>query len=236
LASRDCGTFLNPLRVAVRWLYFLHEQARFLARRLHRTVVGRGRADRDSDLVTGIDWYAARAAGVVAYALLTSSVLVGVLLGGKARLRRWPAFALTDLHRFLSVLAGVFIGVHVAALLVDTYAHVSVVTLVVPGASSYRPFWLALGTVAFELLVAVSISNVFRKRLGHARWRRIHYLTFGVWIAATAHGIGAGTDAGVGWLRVLYLVSIGSVISAIAWRVARPAPTPARAPARRGRD
>jgi sulfoxide reductase heme-binding subunit YedZ len=186
--------------------------------------------------VSGVDWYAARAAGVVAYALLTSGVLLGVLLGGRARLPRWPAFAVTDVHRFVSILTGVFIAIHVYALLLDRYAHVSVVTLVVPGASSYRPFWLALGTIALELLFAVAISNVLRKQIGHKRWRRVHYLTFGVWIASTAHGIGAGTDATAGWLRVLYLVSIGTVAVALLWRTGREAVTPARAPARRVRD
>jgi sulfoxide reductase heme-binding subunit YedZ len=186
--------------------------------------------------VSGLDWYAARAAGVVAYALLTSGVLLGVLLAGRARLPRWPAFAVTDVHRFVSLLTGVFIAIHVSALLLDQCAHVSVATVVVPGATSYRPFWIALGTVALELLVAVAVSNVLRKRIGHARWRRVHYLTFGVWIAATAHGIGAGTDASAGWLRILYLVSIGWVAIALTWRVGRGAVTPARAPARRGRD
>jgi methionine sulfoxide reductase heme-binding subunit len=186
--------------------------------------------------VSGIDWYAARAAGVVAYALLTSGVLLGVLLAGRARLPRWPAFAVTDVHRFVSILTGVFIAIHVYALLLDRYAHVSVITLVVPGASSYRPLWLALGTIALELLLAVALSNVLRKRLGHVRWRRVHYLTFGVWIASTAHGIGAGTDASAGWLRVLYLVSIGCVALALIWRTGRGAVTPARAPARRARD
>jgi sulfoxide reductase heme-binding subunit YedZ len=186
--------------------------------------------------VSGFDWYAARAAGVVAYALLTSGVLLGVLLAGRARLPRWPAFAVTDVHRFLSILTGVFIAIHVWALLLDRYAHVSVATLVVPGATSYRPFWLALGTVALELLLAVAASNLLRKRIGHMRWRRVHYLTFVVWIASTAHGVGAGTDATAGWLRSLYLVSIGSVALALTWRVGRGAVTPARAPARRGRD
>jgi len=186
--------------------------------------------------VSGVDWYTARAAGVVAYALLTSGVLLGVLLGGRARLPRWPAFAVTDVHRFVSILTGVFIAIHIYALLLDQYAHVSVVTLVVPGASSYRPFWLALGTIALELLLAVALSNVLRKRIGHRRWRRVHYLTFGVWIASTAHGIGAGTDASAGWLRVLYLVSIGMVALAVLWRTGREAVTPARAPAPRARD
>jgi sulfoxide reductase heme-binding subunit YedZ len=186
--------------------------------------------------VSGIDWYAARAAGVVAYALLTSGVLLGVLLAGRARLPRWPAFAVTDVHRFISLLTGVFIAIHIYALLLDRYAHVSIATLLVPGASSYRPFWLALGTIALELLFAVALSNLLRKRLGHMRWRRVHYLTFGVWIAATAHGIGAGTDTSAGWLRALYLVSIGSVALAATWRAGREAVTPARAPARRARD
>ena len=186
--------------------------------------------------MSGIDWYAARAAGVVAYALLTSGVLLGVLLAGRARLPRWPAFAVTDVHRFISLLTGVFIAIHVYALLLDRYAHVSVTTLVVPGATSYRPFWVALGTVALELLFAVALSNVLRKRLSHVRWRRVHYLTFGVWFASTLHGIGAGTDATAGWLRVLYLVAIGTVAFATLWRVTRPALVPARAPARRARD
>jgi len=185
--------------------------------------------------VTSLDWDAARAAGVVAYSLLTVSVLLGVLLAGRAVLPRWPAFAVTDVHRFVSRLTGAFIAIHVFALLLDRYAHVSPLTIVVPGASSYRPFWLALGTVALELLLAVALSNALRKRIDHARWRRIHYLTFGVWIAATAHGIGAGTDATAGWLRFLYLTAIGSVALAVTWRVGRDAAIPARAPARRGR-
>jgi sulfoxide reductase heme-binding subunit YedZ len=179
--------------------------------------------------VNGIDWYAARAAGVVAYCLLTSGVLLGVLLAGRARLPRWPQFAVTDVHRFVALLTGAFVVLHVFALLLDRYVHTSLLAVLVPGASSYRPFWVALGTVALELLAAVGISNLLRKRLGHSRWRRIHYLTFAVWAAATAHGIGAGTDAGAEWLRLLYVVSIGSVAAALAWRAGRSA---AGAPAR----
>jgi len=185
--------------------------------------------------MSGIDWYTARAAGVVAYALLTFGVLLGVLLAGRARLPRWPAFAVTDVHRYVSLLTGVFIAIHVYALLLDRYAHVSIATLVVPGATSYRPFWVALGTIALELLAAVALANLLRKRIGHMRWRRVHYLTFGVWIASTAHGVGAGTDGTAGWLRFLYLTSIGSVALAVIWRTSRDAVTPARAQAQRGR-
>jgi sulfoxide reductase heme-binding subunit YedZ len=184
--------------------------------------------------VTAIDWYTARAAGVVAYALLTGGVLLGVLLAGRARLPRWPAFAVTDVHRFVALLTGAFVVLHVSTLLLDRYVHTSVVSVLIPGVSTYRPFWVALGTVALELLAAVGVSNLLRKRLGHARWRRFHYLTFAVWAAATAHGIGAGTDAGAEWLRLFYVVAVGSVAAAVAWRAGSrrfaPSPSPARAP------
>ena len=178
--------------------------------------------------MNGIAWYTARSAGVVAYALLTGGVLLGVILAGRVRVPLWPAFAVTDVHRFVALLTAAFVVLHVYALLLDRYVHTSLVAVLVPGAGTYRPFWVALGTVALELLAAVGISNLLRKRLGHVRWRRIHYLTFAVWAAATAHGIGAGTDAGAGWLRLLYVVAVGSVAAAVAWRGVRPSVVPVR--------
>jgi len=172
------------------------------------------------ELSGSIDWYAARAAGVVAYVLLTSGVVLGTALSGRARLRRWPAFAITDVHRFVAVLSGVFIAVHVLAISLDTYTPFSLVQIVVPGASSYRPLWVALGIVSAELLAAIAVTNVLRTRLPYRLWRRVHYLTFAVWAGATVHGLGAGTDAGAGWLRVLYSVSIAAVVATVAWRVA----------------
>lgn len=170
-----------------------------------------------------VDWYAARAAGVVAYVLIAVGVLLGVLLGGRARLPRWPAFAVADVHRFVGLLAGTFVALHVLTVWADSMVHFSLLQLVVPFASSYRPFWVGLGTVAAELLVAVAATNTLRKRIGFARWKRWHYLTFVLWLAATAHGIGAGTDAGEEWLRLLYVSSVAAVAGAIVWRVGRTA-------------
>lgn len=169
--------------------------------------------------MTGVDWYTARAAGVVAYALLTSGVLLGVLLAGRVRVPWWPQFAVTDVHRFVALLTGGFVLLHIYSLVLDKYVPTSLVAALVPGASSYRPVWVALGTIAFELLAAVGISNLLRKQIGHSRWRRIHYLTFLVWAFATAHGIGAGTDTGAEWLHLVYVVSVASVTAAVAWRL-----------------
>jgi sulfoxide reductase heme-binding subunit YedZ len=168
-----------------------------------------------------LDWYTARAAGMLAYVLLTGGVLLGVLLAGRVRLPRWPAFAVTDVHRFVGLLVAVFVGLHVLAIALDTYVHFSLVQILVPGASSYRPLWVALGIVSAELLVAVAVSNLLRRRLGHHRWKRVHYLTFVVWAGAAVHGIGAGTDSNTAWLRLLYVVSIAGVLGAVVWRVGR---------------
>ena len=158
-----------------------------------------------------VDWYAARAAGVVAYLLLTSSIVLGLVLAGRARLERWPRFALEDVHRFAGLLAGWFIGIHVLLLLVDAQAKLSLAAVILPFTSSYRPLWTGLGVVAAELLVAIAVSNHYRKRLPHGLWRRLHYLNFAVWVAATGHGLGAGSDRGSGWLLSLYLISATTV-------------------------
>ena len=171
--------------------------------------------------MSAVDWYAARAAGVVAYTLLTTSVLLGTLLSGRARSRTWPAFAVADVHRFVALLTGWFVALHVVTVLLDSVVPFSLAQVLVPDAASYRPFWVGLGTVAAELLLAIALTNLYRKELGFRLWRRAHYLTFGVWLAGAAHGIGAGTDASAPWLRLLYVVSVGGVAAAVAWRVAR---------------
>jgi len=158
-----------------------------------------------------VDWYAARAAGIVAYLLLSSSVVLGLLLAGKERLERWPRFALEDVHRFAGLLAGGFIALHVLTIWIDSQAHLNLAQLIVPFTSSYRPLWTGLGIVAVELLVALAITNRYRKQISHAVWRRLHYLNFAVWLGATAHGLGAGTDAGSGWFLLLFGVTAGIV-------------------------
>ncbi len=167
---------------------------------------------------SALTWYLARASGVVAFVLLTLVVLVGVGLAGKVRLT-WPRFAVVDVHRFGSILVGVFIAVHAATLALDTYLPFSVVQLVVPFASHYRPLPTALGIVAMELLVAVAITNLLRTRLPYRAWRRAHYLTLLVWLAATVHGLTVGSDRGSAWLDAIYFSSIVAVLTALIVRV-----------------
>jgi predicted ferric reductase len=170
---------------------------------------------------TAVDWYAARAGGVVAYVLLSAVVVVGLALAGKERLPGWPRFAMEDVHRFGGMLVGAFVSAHVLLLLIDSKAHLSLAQIIVPFSSSYRPFWTGLGTVAVELLLALAVANHYRKRISHQLWRRLHYLNFAVWLGATAHGLGAGTDRSSVWLLWIYFIAIGAVAGFTVRRVLR---------------
>jgi predicted ferric reductase len=172
-------------------------------------------------VAAGTAWYAARAGGMLAYLLLSASVAVGLLMSGRARLQRWPRFALEDVHRFLGILAGTFIAVHGAALLLDHVVPFSLAQLLVPGTDSYRPLWVALGIVAAELLAALAVTNHYRKRLPHRVWRRLHMLNFAVWALALVHGLTAGTDASTTWALVLYAGSAWLVLALLIHRISQ---------------
>ncbi|HEX5246633.1 MAG TPA: hypothetical protein VFW41_05835 [Gaiellaceae bacterium] len=164
-------------------------------------------------------WYAARASGVAAYVVLSVVVAIGITLGGKAQSRRWPRFAVEDIHRFGGLLVGSLIVVHVGAIALDSFLPFSIVQLVVPFTARYRALWTGLGIFAAELLLALAITNHYRKRMPHRLWRTAHYANFAVWTLASLHGIFAGTDRSATWLAVLYGLAISTVVSLIAWRV-----------------
>lgn len=163
-------------------------------------------------------WYAARAGGIVAYLLVSACVLAGILLAGKRRVPGLPRFAVEDVHRFLGILAGVFVAVHVGAIALDTVVPFSLTQIVVPFTAGYRPLATGLGVVALELLLAVSVANRLRSRLPYRVWRRTHYATLAVWLLATAHGALSGTDRNQTWLLWLYAVTVGAVACAAAVR------------------
>ena len=171
--------------------------------------------------VSTVPWYVARAGGLVAFGLLTSSVLLGLALSGRVRLGRWPRFALEDVHRFAGLLTGAFIAVHVLALLVDGYLPFSLTQVLVPGTAPYRPLATAVGVVSAELLAALAVTNHFRKRLSYGFWRRAHYANFAVWALALLHGITAGSDSDTTWALVVYAASGGAVAGMTAWRALR---------------
>jgi DMSO/TMAO reductase YedYZ heme-binding membrane subunit len=163
-------------------------------------------------------WYAARASGVAAYVVLSLVVSLGLGLGGKAQSRSWPRFSIEDVHRFGGLLVGSLIGIHVLTIAADSFLPFSLTQLLVPFTSSYRPVWTGLGIASAEILLALAITNHYRRRLPYGFWRKAHYLNFVVWGLASVHGLMAGTDRGATWLALLYAASVAVVAALLAWR------------------
>lgn len=167
-------------------------------------------------------WILARASGLLAYALLTASVLVGLVLKARPFGARPRPASVADTHRFLAVLGLGAIALHGSALVLDRTVTISPVALVLPGLVPYRPFWTALGVVAAELTVLVYVSFGLRRRIGARAWRGLHWLTYAIFALATEHGLMAGTDSGRAWVLALYGAAVGAVLTAVGWRMLVP--------------
>jgi sulfoxide reductase heme-binding subunit YedZ len=163
-------------------------------------------------------WYATRASGIAAYVVLSVVVCIGMSMGGKAQSRKWPRFSVEDVHRFGGLLVGALIGIHVVTIALDSFLPFSVINLAVPFTATYRPLWTGLGIAAAEILLALAITNHYRKRLPYSFWRKAHYANFAVWALAALHGVMSGTDRSVWWLAMIYGLSIASVVALATWR------------------
>ena len=164
-------------------------------------------------------WYMIRSTGIVALILLTVTTVLGLLSAARVRTRRWPAFAQVELHKRATLLALVFLGLHVLTAVIDSYVHVGLLAVVVPFTSSYQPFWTGLGTVAVDLLIAVAVSSALRQRIAPDLWRRLHWLAYGCWPFAMAHALGTGTDAARLWMDAIAGACTLAVALALAWRI-----------------
>ena len=164
-------------------------------------------------------WYLTRGSGVVALLLLTATTVLGVLTAGRWRSQRWPRFAISNVHRNLTLVALAFIGIHVGTTIADGYAPIAVKDVFVPFVSQYRPLWLGLGALALDLLLALGITSALRKHIGYRMWRLLHWAAYATWPLALAHGLGAGSDARRGWMAMFSFGCLALVVSAIAGRL-----------------
>ncbi len=164
-------------------------------------------------------WYLTRSTGAVALLLLTLAIVLGVIDVERWSTPRWPRFVLDALHRNVALLAFAFLVVHILTAVLDSFASISIVDALVPFVGSYRPFWLGLGAVAFDLILAVIATSLLRARMGFATWRAVHWLVYASWPIALVHGFGTGSDASSTWLVALSLVCVALVTAAVLTRV-----------------
>jgi DMSO/TMAO reductase YedYZ heme-binding membrane subunit len=160
-------------------------------------------------------WYLTRGSGIVSLILLTVSTVLGITTALRWASARWPRFIVEGLHKNVSLLSIVFLGVHIVTAVADGYVPIRWIDAVVPFAGQYRPFWLGLGALAFDLLLAVAITSVIRVRLGHRIWRAVHWLAYACWPIAVIHGLGTGSDAGQGWMQVIDVAAVAAVGAAV---------------------
>ncbi len=166
-------------------------------------------------------WYLTRGTGAVALVLLTVSVVIGVAGSLRVSARRWPRFAVDVVHRDVSLLAIVLLVVHIVTSALDGFAPISLTAAVIPFISSYRPFWLGLGALSFDLLLAIAITSLVRRRLGYRRWQAVHWLAYASWPIAVLHGLGTGSDTKVWWMLALTGACLAAVVVAVCLRIAR---------------
>ena len=172
-------------------------------------------------------WYIARATGLVALVLLTATLLLGIAGVTRWATARWPRFALGRLHRDVSLLAVVFLVLHVVTVVVDGYVDVGWIDALVPFVAGYHPFWTGLGTAAGDLVLALIVTSLLRARIGLRTWRAVHWGAYLAWPLAVIHGLGVGTDSTTGWVLAVTLGCVAIAAAALVWRGTRgaePAP------------
>jgi methionine sulfoxide reductase heme-binding subunit len=173
-------------------------------------------------------WFATRATGVVALLLLTMTVALGVAGTARYSTPRLPRLVRAGLHRNVSLLTVAFVAAHVLTTVLDPYGAIGFASAVIPFSSAYRPFWLSLGTIAFDLLLAIVMTSLARSRLSRRTWRAVHWLAYASWPVALWHGLGTGTDTKLSWLLALDAVCVAAVAAAVVWRLALAPPTAVR--------
>jgi sulfoxide reductase heme-binding subunit YedZ len=180
---------------------------------------------RSPDPAEYVWWLSSRAAGVVAFALVSLSVLIG--LGMANRLVRGRS--VVKLHEHLALAGLVAIAVHGITLLGDSWLDPGPAGLLVPFAMDYRPVFTGLGILAGHLAALLGLSFYLRRRLGARRWRSLHRLTVLVYLLGAIHALGAGTDADAPWMRAVLLATGAPILFLFLLRV-----LPADAPVPKG--
>ncbi len=164
-------------------------------------------------------WFVIRGSGVVLVIVLALSLALGVLSTGRSAGRWWPRFLTQGLHRNLALLGLVLTAVHVVTVVADEYVDIRWWQAFVPWWPLEQQPWGAFGTVAFDLVLAVVLTSLLRRRIGHAAWRWVHLTAYPVFAMAVAHGLGTGTDATEPWSVAVTVACVAVVCLSTASRL-----------------
>jgi len=180
-------------------------------------------------------WFVSRGSGLVLLVLFSVVMALGAATRMGSAPRRWPRFAVAELHRTLSLFAVALLGLHVVTAILDPYVTIGWAATVLPFASPYRTLAIGLGTLAVDLAGAVLLTSLARQRLGFRAWRAVHWLAYLAWPVAFIHSLRAGNDLGVWWVGLIEWGSAALVATAVLARLLDrlrigPGASPAAAP------
>lgn len=157
-------------------------------------------------------WYLNRASGLVLVVVFTLAILLGQYATRRRPNGRAPRFVWLELHRNLGLLGFVLLALHVISAVADDYVDITVTDVAVPFVSAYQPFWLGLGTLALDLLLALAVTTALRHRLAHRTWQRVHRSAYLMWPVSVVHGLGIGTDS---FDRPALVLTIGCTVAVV---------------------
>jgi sulfoxide reductase heme-binding subunit YedZ len=158
-------------------------------------------------------WYLGRSSGVVSLVLLTLVVALGIATRSGRTLPGLPRFAVSAVHRSASLLAVVFLTLHVVTLTLDPQSQLRWLDAILPFGSHFKPLWVGLGAASLDLMAALVVTSLLRQRIGHRVWRAIHWAAYVLWPFAVLHTIGTGTDIDRAWM--LSIVGACSLVIAV---------------------
>jgi sulfoxide reductase heme-binding subunit YedZ len=164
-------------------------------------------------------WFVARATGLVSLLLLTAVVVLGIVTTGRWSSHLWPRSLFAEIHRNLSLLSTAFVGLHIAASILDPFAHIQIRDAVVPFGATYRPIWLGLGVITIELAAAMIVTSLTRQFIGRPIWRAIHWTSYALWPLALLHSLGTGSDSRAWWALGIEAGCTAAVAAALFHRV-----------------
>jgi DMSO/TMAO reductase YedYZ heme-binding membrane subunit len=165
-------------------------------------------------------WLATRATGEISLVLFTLVTVMGIATTKGWANSRWPESVVTLLHRNISLLSLVFLAVHIGTTVLDGFVPIGWLDVVIPFQQPYRTVWVGLGTIAFDLMLAVIITSLVRRRIPPTLWKGIHWTAYLMWGCAVVHGLGAGTDRLL--TRIVAAVMVLAVGAAVAARFMTP--------------
>ncbi len=157
-------------------------------------------------------WFASRSSGIIAWILITMSIVWGISLSTRLTGQKPTPAWLLDLHRYLGGLSLVFTAVHLSGLALDSYVHFGWTDILIPWAASWKPQAVAWGVIAMYLMIAIQVTSLFMRKLPRKLWRYVHFSSWPLFVLATVHGLQAGTDVQNRFYEYVALASVQVVV------------------------